>query len=179
MHAFKSVDTQNLFYFLVQLCSPRNYPPQSAISTHIPLPSPKLFCVIKIRILFLEICNSFSEIGAGGLHSSYFYCKSNSLEKDVICKKKALFFTSAPCKGRAEGLGGAGESLGYERMTSPILVDCRVGLWIPGCSFLLSIHSKVVLFCFVLCFFLIFLDAECPEAKRGNEMGKSALEKFT
>lgn len=32
---------------------------------------------------------------------------------------------------------------------------------------------------FVLfCFFLIFLVAECPEAKRVNKMGKDALEKF-
>lgn len=112
MHAFKSVDTQNLFYFLVQLCSPRNYPPQSAISTHIPLPSPKLFCVIKIRILFLEICNSFSEIGAGGLHSSYFYCKSNSLEKDVICKKKLYFLPQLHAKVELKVWGGRGRASG-------------------------------------------------------------------
>nr|KAF6477866.1 hypothetical protein HJG59_010772 [Molossus molossus] len=52
--------------------------------------------MIKIRILFLEICNSFSEIRRD-LWSSYFYCKSNSLEKIVICRK-ALFSITAPCE---------------------------------------------------------------------------------
>lgn len=43
-------------------------------------------------MLFLEICGSFSE-SRRDLCSSYFYCRSNSLEENVICKK-ALFLSA-------------------------------------------------------------------------------------
>lgn len=46
-------------------------------------------------MLFLEICGSFSE-SRRDLCSSYFYCRSNSLEKKNVICKKALFL-SASC----------------------------------------------------------------------------------
>lgn len=73
-------------------------------------PSPELLCVIKIRILFLEICDSFSEIRRD-LCSSYFYCKSNSLEKNVICTK-ALFLSQLRVMYCAE-LEGWGVGRGF------------------------------------------------------------------
>ncbi|CAI9176105.1 unnamed protein product [Rangifer tarandus platyrhynchus] len=104
MHALK-VYIQNLLYFLVQLCFPQRLTsPDQAFPSQAPPPRPKLCCMIKIGILFLEICDSFSEIRRD-LCSSYFYCKSNSLDKNnVICKK--LLFLLQRLTYRAEGAGG-------------------------------------------------------------------------
>lgn len=61
-------------------------------------------------------------------------------------------------------------------MISSVLVDCRVGLWM---KLLLSAQHPQQGSFVLVCFFLIFLVAECPEAKRVNKMGKDVLEKFS
>lgn len=123
---------QNSFYFLVQLCFPHNYPRPSRFHL-LPHSQAPCDCVIKIRILFLEICNSFSEIRRD-LWSSYFYCKSNSLEKDVICRK-ALFLSQLHVKLnilcpelQAAGRGPSG-NLGHARsIFVPLSVTVSLGL---------------------------------------------------
>lgn len=42
MHAFKSVYTKNLFYFLVRPCFPNNLPPAPAISSLCPNSTPHI-----------------------------------------------------------------------------------------------------------------------------------------
>lgn len=131
-------------------------------------------CMIKIRILFLEICNSFSEIRRD-LWSSYFYCKSNSLEKNVICRK-ALFFISAPCevKHTVYRAAGWGEGTLREPRTCmehvcPILLHCQSrAVWTPRRSFLLSGHSNIVWF-----FFLHF-GCRTPRGQRGKQGGRES-----
>lgn len=83
----KTVYTQMYFIFWRNCVFQATPPPQPAVS----FLRPKVFCVATIRSLFLEIYDSFSEIRRD-LCSSYFYCKSNSLEKNVICTK-ALFLS--------------------------------------------------------------------------------------
>lgn len=87
-----------------------------------------LLGVIKIRVLFLEICNSFSEIRRD-LCSSYFYCRSNSLEKNVICTK-ALFLTLL--LGTLTTLPGAGaRGPGQSPLKAPPLPGLLCWRW-PG-----------------------------------------------
>lgn len=58
----------------------------------IPFLHPKVFCVTTIRRLFLEIYDSFSDIRRD-LCSSYFYCKSNSLEKKCNLYESFIFIS--------------------------------------------------------------------------------------
>lgn len=62
---------------------------------------PKAFCVTTIRRLFLEIYDSFSEIRRD-LCSSYFYCRSNSLEKNRNLYESFIFIL-ARVKGNVLG----------------------------------------------------------------------------
>lgn len=62
---------------------------------------PKVFCVTTIRRLFLEIYDSFSEIRRD-LCSSYFYCRSNSLEKNCNLYESFIFIL-ARVKGNVLG----------------------------------------------------------------------------
>lgn len=62
---------------------------------------PKVFCVTTIRRLFLEIYDSFSEIRRD-LCSSYFYCRSNSLEKNRNLYESFIFIL-ARVKGNVLG----------------------------------------------------------------------------
>lgn len=148
MHALK-VYIQNLLYFLVQLCFPQRLtsPDQAFPSRALP-PRPKLCCMIKIGILFLEICDSFSEIRRD-LCSSYFYCKSNSLDKNnVICKK--VLFLLQRLTYRAEGAGG-GEAylMNLSDMSRarfcPILFTCGVSGFLDT-KLLLSVGCPQFLF---------------------------------
>lgn len=57
----------------------------------LPFLRPKIFCVTTTRRLFLEIYVSFSDIRRD-LCSSYFYCKSNSLEKKYCNLYESFIF---------------------------------------------------------------------------------------
>lgn len=103
-HGLKSVSTQNLFFSSTVLAQPPRSPAQP-LPSFLPPPPPlpptslplsRFLYMVKIRVLFLELCDSFSEYRRD-LCSSYFYCKSNSLEKNVICKK-ALFLSGLHVK---------------------------------------------------------------------------------
>lgn len=68
-----------------------------------------------IRRLFLEIYASFSEIRRD-LCSSYFYCKSNSLEKNCNLYESFIFILAhvkGNVLGRAEG-GQEGSSISLD-----------------------------------------------------------------
>lgn len=84
-------------YFLVRLCFSCSSPSRPAVPPAPRSQAPRDSDSNK-NTIFGNICNSFSEIRRD-LCSSYFYCKSISLEKKMsFVNKKALFFISAPRK---------------------------------------------------------------------------------
>lgn len=152
--------------------------PDQPFPSRAPPPRPKLFCLIKIRMLFLETCGSFSETRRD-LCSSYFYCRSNSLEKNVICKK-ALFLSALRVKlnilYRAGGWGRCGE----RRESLPESPGHGRNAIFPGRARLSGrgpCGRDLVPFRSVppaaRVSVPVFVEAECPEAKReGTENGR-------
>lgn len=104
LHALRRFIHKCILFFGVKVFS-RHLPPppQPAVS----FLRPRVFCVAPIRSLFLEIYDSFSEIRRD-LCSSYFYCKSNSLEKKCNLYESFIFILACvkgTVPGSAEGTG--------------------------------------------------------------------------
>lgn len=106
----------------------------------IPFLHPKVFCVTTIRRLFLEIYDSFSDIRRD-LCSSYFYCKSNSLEKKCNLYESFIFISVVwreVCRaGRGEG-NQERSSISFDLKWSvvlPVSLTCYVSYHL-GCMLL-------------------------------------------
>lgn len=144
--------------------SPRPGPPFPFWASH--------YSVIKIRILFLEIRDSFSEIRRD-LCSSYFYCKSNSLggKRNLY---GSFIFISVPCKVQSVGQSGLWVGRGHCQNLDLSERSVAWAIWI-ACSAFCSASSARSCFWGLGLVFLPNFPGHNTQRHRENRTGKNSF----